>query len=72
MKKAQLRWKLTLISSAADVYSKRFLPSWAYDDVGGPKTPAKAMAELTEIVKAQPGFTIIKTTDNVRDLRHVF
>ena len=53
------------VSTSEDVYSKRFLPPWTYNNEGeSDKDEEDAMTELVAVVKAFKGAKIIKQTDN--------
>ena len=52
------------VSTSDDVYSKRFLPPWTYNDEGASdKTPEEAMEDLVTVIKKTKGAKIIKQND---------
>ena len=53
------------VSTSDDVYSKRYLPPWTYNNEGeSDKNEDEAMEELVAVVKAFKGAKIIKQTPN--------
>jgi len=53
------------VSTSEDVYSKRFLPPWTYNNEGeSDKDEEEAMAELVAVVKGFKGAKIVKQTPN--------
>lgn len=53
------------VSTSEDVYSKRYLPPWTYNDEGQKKkTTAEAMEELAAVIKDYKGAKIIKQEPN--------
>jgi len=52
------------VSTSEDVYSKRYLPPWTYNDEGKKaKTTAEAMEDLVAVVKDFKGAKIVKQAD---------
>ena len=53
------------VSTGDDVYSKRYLPPWTYNNEGAvDKDAEQAMSELVTVVKNYPGAKIVKQTDS--------
>jgi len=53
------------VSSSEDVYSKRFLPPWTYNDEGKKaKTREQAMGDLLEVLKTTKGATVVTQKPN--------
>mmetsp|Transcript_29860 Transcript_29860/g.71026 ORF Transcript_29860/g.71026 Transcript_29860/m.71026 type:complete len:225 (+) Transcript_29860:82-756(+) len=51
------------VCTSEDVYSKRFLPPWTYNDEGKkPKTQPQAMEDLLGVLAATKGATVVSST----------